>query len=241
MQILNLESGMSFQMGKGKNWRVIHPDMGAKYITLNHGLHAPGQEFTQHTHGETEDAIVILEGQTSMRQGDKFTPLAAGEAAYVPCNEVHGTVNTTEKPMRVISFQSPPDAALYRGERDGSADETPKPQPGHTSAVQISAMAKGGPVFGKPGDWRSVISADRGAENLALDYIQIDNGEGFDHTPIKTEGVYVIVSGEAEVKSNGDCWNLKAHDVIFLSSDDKFFLKQMGDRPLILIYCWALA
>ena len=41
MQILNLESGTPFQMGKGKNWRVVHPDMGATQITLNHGQHAP--------------------------------------------------------------------------------------------------------------------------------------------------------------------------------------------------------
>ena len=37
MQLLNLEQGIFFQMGDGKNWRVVHPDMGAQQITLNHG------------------------------------------------------------------------------------------------------------------------------------------------------------------------------------------------------------
>ena len=239
MQILNLEEGEFFQMGKGKNWRVIHPDMGAREITLNHGLHAPGHEFTQQTHGETEDAIVILEGETSLRQGDSLTPIAAGEVAYVPCNEVHGTFNTTDNPMRVISFQAPPDVALYLGERDSL--EPPRPQSGHSSGVQISTMTKGGPVFGKPGDWRSVISADRGAKNLALDYIQLGAGEGFDHTPTAKEGVYVVIDGEAEVNADGDQWNLKKYDVIFLQPDDMFFLSQSGDMPVKLVYCWALA
>lgn len=238
MQILNLEKGEFFQMGKGKNWRVIHPDMGAKQITLNHGLHAPGQEFTQHTHGETEDAIVILEGETSLRQGDKLTPLAAGEVAYIPCNEVHGTVNTTENPMRVISFQVPPDVALYLGERDSS--EPPEPQIGHASGVQISAMTKGGPVFGEPGDRRSVVSADRGAKCLALNYIKLGPGEGFEHTQCETEGVYVLISGEAAVESDGEQCNLGKYDVIFLQPCDEFSLSQSGDEPVELVYCWAL-
>ncbi len=240
MQILNLEKGIWFQMGKGQNWRVVHPDMGAKQVTLNHGLHAPGQEFTQHTHGETEDVIVILEGATSMRQGDVLTPMAAGEVAFVPANEVHGTFNTTDRPMRVISFQSPPDIALYRGERDGSPEATPRPQPGHRSALQIVAMTKGGPVFGKPGDWRSVVSAERGAKHLALDYIKLGTGEGFQHEPGPTEGVYVLISGKAEVKAGSDHWDLVAHDVIFLKPGDTFSLSQSGDEPVTLVHCWAI-
>ena len=62
MQILNLEDGIFFEMGDGKNWRVVHPEMGATQITLNHGIHAPGQEFTQHIHDQSEDAIIWLEG-----------------------------------------------------------------------------------------------------------------------------------------------------------------------------------
>ena len=241
MQILNLEKGIFFQMGKGQNWRVVHPDMGAKQLTLNHGLHAPGQEFTQHIHGETEDAIVILEGEASMRQGDMLTPLRAGEVIFVPCNEVHGTVNTSDHPMRVISFQSPPDMSLYRGERDRSSEETPKPKAGHRSAVQVSDMTKGGPVFGKPGDWRSVISSDRGAKHLALDYIELGAGEEFEHKPGPTEGIYVLISGKAEVEAGSDNWSLDTHDVILLEPGDTFSLSQSGDEPVMLVYCWAQA
>ena len=239
MQILNLEKGVWFQMGKGQNWRVVHPDMGAKQLTLNHSLHSPGHEFTQHTHGETEDVFVILEGGVSVRQGEAYTPVSAGDAVFVPSGEVHGTVNTTDSVARLISFQSPPDMALYRGERDLSADATPKPQPGHRSAVQITNMAKGGPMFGKPGNWRSVVSHDRGAEHIALDYIKLGAGEGFQHEPGKTEEIYVIISGEGEVKADSKQWILNAHDVIFLDPGDTFSLSQTGTEPITLIHCWA--
>ena len=70
MQLLDLYAGRAFRMGKGSNWRIVHPEMGARRLTLNHGLHEPGQEFTQHLHDESEDMIVVLEGGGAVRQGD---------------------------------------------------------------------------------------------------------------------------------------------------------------------------
>ena len=241
MQILNLEKGLWFQMGKGQNWRVVHPDMGAKQITLNHSIHLPGHEFTQHTHGETEDVFVILEGGTSVRQGEKYTPVVAGDAVFVPSGEVHGTVNTTDQPARLISFQSPPDMALYRGERDASPEATPKPEAGRKSAVQITATSKGGPIFGRQGDCRSVVSADRGARHLGLDYVELVAGEGFEHEPGQTEEIYVLIGGRAEARAGDKHWDLEFKDIIFLNPGDAFSLSQIGDDAARLIHCWAQA
>jgi mannose-6-phosphate isomerase-like protein (cupin superfamily) len=240
MQILNLESGTPFTMGKGKNWRVVHPDMGSKQLTLNHGVHAPGQEFTQHYHDYSEDAIVVLEGGGAIRQGSVYTPIAAGDVIFVPDGEVHGTVNTTDKQARLISFQSPPDMALYRGERDHAPGQSPTPGDGHRSNVQVITMAKAGPVFGTPGDWRSVVSDQKGSQHLAVDYIQLSNGAGFTHEPRPTESIYVLASGEAEVQADEQKWKLGARDVIFLNPGDTFSLSQIGSDSVKLIYCWAL-
>ena len=84
MQFLDLFAGRAFRMGRGSNWRIVHPEMGARRLTLNHGLHEPGQEFTQHLHDESEDMIVVLEGGGSVRQGDVYTPIEAGEGILVP-------------------------------------------------------------------------------------------------------------------------------------------------------------
>jgi len=235
VETLNLRQGKEFRMGKGHNWRVIHPDMGATQLTLNHGIHEPGHEFPQHTHDDSEDCFIILEGGVSVRQGDKYTPVSAGDAVFVPGREVHGTVNTTDKPARLMSFQSPPDMALYRGARQYAEDERPVPKPGTVSAVQISAVEKGGPAFGKPGDWRSVVSADRAARHLIVDYIKLGPGEGFDHEPEKTESFYVLVSGGAQVKAGAEASSLKADDVVFLKPGDACSISQAGEEPLTLI------
>lgn len=237
MQILNLESGIFFQMGKGQNWRVVHPEMGARQITLNYGKHAPGQEFTQHVHDETEDVIVVLEGEGAIRQGNVYTPIKAGEAIFVPAYEVHGTVNTSDKLMRVFSFQSPPDMALYRGQRDKSADSVPKPKIGHISGVQVIDMAKAGPIFGKPGDWRNVICKDKGSKHLALNYIKLYYGDEFDHEPLQTESIYVLMTGIVDVYSDGKIWRLRSDGVIFLNAKDTFRMKQVGGGPAKLVHC----
>ena len=239
MEILNLEKGIFFQMGNGQNWRVIHPDMGAKQITLNHGLHAPGDEFTQHTHDETEDLIVSLEEGGSMRQGHIYTPFKAGDALFVPANEIHGTKNTTDKIARVMSFQSPPDIALYRGARD--VKEIPIPKKGHISGIQIITMDQGGPIFGKPGDWRNVISKEKGAKHLSMDYIKLYPGDEFEHEPLETESVYVLTIGKADVSYNKQHWDIKSHDVLFLKPGDAFHLKNNGAGPAKIVNCWALA
>ena len=144
MQLLDLFAGRAFRMGKGDNWRIVHPEMGARRLTLNHGLHEPGQEFTQHLHDESEDMIVVLEGRGALRQGDTYTPIEAGEGIFVPVGEVHGTVNDSGAPARLISFQAPPDPALYAGKRDHAAGASPLPPAGHRSEVRILTLAKGG-------------------------------------------------------------------------------------------------
>lgn len=241
MEILNLQSGTAFQMGKGKNWRVVHPDMGSKQLTLNHGVHAPGQEFTQHYHDASEDAIVVLEGGGAIRQGAVYTPIAAGDVIFVPAGEVHGTVNTTQAMARLISFQAPPDMALYRGERD-TPDAAPTPEDGHRSNVQVITMARSGPVFGKSTDWRSVVSPQKGSVHLSLDYISLEDGASFAHAPIASESIYVVKEGCAEVvTAAAETHVLKQHDVLFLRPEDTFSLTHVGEEPTAIIFCWAVA
>ena len=235
MQILNLREGEPFRMGKGVNWRIIHPDMGAREVTLNHGIHGPGHEFTQHVHDQSEDIFILLEGGVSVRQGDVYTPIRAGEAAFIPVGEVHGTVNTTDREARLISFQCPPDMALYSGARDRAATDTPKPPAGHTSAVQIISLERGSPVFGKPGDWRNVISAEKGARHLAVDHIRLFPGEGFEHEAQQTEVAYVLLAGSAEVTSGAGKWSLTKDAVIFAGPGDTFALSQVSAEAAVLI------
>jgi mannose-6-phosphate isomerase-like protein (cupin superfamily) len=114
IQILKLNEGASFAMGKAISKKVVYPEMGAQHLTLNYGVHEPGMEFAQHIHAHSEDVIVCLSGRGVVRSGETLVPFAAGDVIYVPAGVVHGTINTGDEPLVMISCQAPPDLDLYR-------------------------------------------------------------------------------------------------------------------------------
>lgn len=240
MKITNLEAGTPFSMGKGKNWSVLNPDAGAKAITLNHAIHGAGHEFTQHFHDESEDIILVLEGAVSLRQGDFLTPLGEGEAALVPAGEVHGTVNTSGATARLISFQIPPDLALYRGERNKAASETPKPRAGTESTVVIAPLTKGGPRFAPGAEVRVIFSPERGSPRARLDYVVVGNNNAYDLTAEGEESVLILLSGEVELKGKTEARDLKKYDVVLLERGEEVTLNGTAGEPAVLISCSAL-
>ena len=239
MQLLDLFAGRAFRMGKGDNWRIVHPEMGARRLTLNHGLHEPGQEFTQHLHDESEDMIVVLEGRGALRQGDTYTPIEAGEGIFVPVGEVHGTVNDSGAPARLISFQAPPDPALYAGKRDHGAGASPLPPAGHRSEVRILTLAKGGPALGQPGDWRCIVSAGQGARHLGLDHIRLRAHGDLSHTATSAEEIFVVVDGSATIQAHGQPHPLARYGVLFLQHGDRFLLTTEA-VPVTLLRCYSI-
>ena len=228
MQLLDLFAGRAFRMGGGSNRRIVHPEMCSRRLTLNHGLHEPGQEFTQHLHDESEDMIVVLEGGGAVRQGDIYTPI-----------EAHGTVNDTGAPARLISFQSPPDPALYAGERDHATGASPQPPAGHRSGVRILTLAKGGPAIGQPGDWRCVVSAAQGARQLGLDHIRLPAHQNLSHAATSAEEILVLIAGAATVQADGDRHPLAQFAVVFLQHGDQLLLTT-DTNPVTLLRCYSL-
>jgi mannose-6-phosphate isomerase-like protein (cupin superfamily) len=227
-------------MGKGKNWSVLNPNVGAEFITLNHGIHLPGHEFTQHLHDDSEDVIIVLEGEVQLRQGDIYTPLAVGEAAFIPASEVHGTVNNSKERARLISFQLPPDLALYRGERNTGETKTPRPGEGTVSAVQIVEMGKGSPNFPGEPDVRNVFSPGKGTKHAYLDYIFLRHNQAYEYTNHNTESVFVLIDGEASVSQAGRDRELSKFDVLFLKGVQSATVRQSGQKGTILICCSAV-
>jgi len=241
MQVLNLESGSPFSMGKGKNWSVLNPDVGAEHITLNHAVHSPGHEFTQHLHDDSEDVIIVLEGDVHLRQGDVYTPLSAGEAAFIPAAEVHGTVNRSERDVRMISFQLPPDLALYRGERNIGEGKTPRPEQGAKSAVQIVQMSKGSPVFPAVPAVRNVFSPLKGTKQAVLDFLILQSGQMWQYSNVNPESVIVVIEGKASVASAGTELGLSRFDVLFLKGEQSIAVMQTGAADAVLLCCSAAA
>jgi quercetin dioxygenase-like cupin family protein len=237
MQFLQLSSGLGFQMGKGDSRRVVAPEMGAGEITLNYSVFEPGQEFPQHRHDYSEDCFVVLRGGGSVREGDRYTPIRAGDAVWIPVADVHGTVNTTHQQAILMSFQSPPDGALYRGERDSSHGPPPAPPPGAASRVQIRHMPDVAPEPGAAaGDGvtrRRVVSRATGAEHMEVDRIEVAPRARLSLPATGREQVVVVIEGEAQATTDG-APKLTTGGVVFLEPDDALSL-QAGGAGAVLV------
>ena len=224
MEFMNLRSGEAFSMGKGRNWRIIHPDMGAEWITLNHGLHGAGNEFVQHVHDESDDIIVVLTGSVSLRQGERYTKALAGEAIWIQAGEVHGTLNDSGGEVKMVSFQSPPDRALYRGDRNKEERERPRPRSDHASSVLVVRMSSGGADFRQVCDWRRVFSPANGSRRMILEYGELSAGQSIEIEKEPYEGLVIVLEGDAHFtvagKAQAAQHRLSAEDLVFFRTGE---------------------
>ena len=118
IRVVRFSESEPFRMGDVTSRRIIHPGLGAKKTTLNLSVSKPGAEFAQHVHDYSDDTILVLEGEVNLRQGDSLHLFKAGECAFVPTGQIHGTVTAGTGDATMISFQNPPDLILYTGARD---------------------------------------------------------------------------------------------------------------------------
>lgn len=238
---LTAKSGASFQMGQGDSRNLVGPATGADGITLNYSIFQPDQEFPQHFHEASADIFVVLEGGVSVRQGDAYTPIHAGQFAYVPSPEVHGTVNTSGAQATLISFQAPPDQALYSGERDPSqTGRTPAPPENHRTRVRIDRLSSGDRCEeGGARRW-SPAAPQTGTPEMRLDYYELDQGGRID-LPASSdkEAVWFVWEGEVEIAAGGAKHNASQHDGLFVPPGEAQTVRNRGSGAARLVRCQA--
>lgn len=144
VRVIRFAESLPFHMGNVTSRRIVHPDMGAKRTTLNYSVSRDGAEFSQHVHDHSDDTILVLQGRMDLRQGDSRTPFRAGECAFVPAGQIHGTITTGAGETIMISFQTPPDLVLYTGARDSSKPGAARPEgvitPGAVKKVDFAGQ-----------------------------------------------------------------------------------------------------
>lgn len=118
VRVVRFADSIPFKMGEVTSRRIVHPGIGAKKTTLNLSISQAGAEFAQHVHDYSDDTILVLEGEVNLRQGGSMRLFKAGECAFVPTGQIHGTVTAGQGDTVMISFQNPPDLILYTGARD---------------------------------------------------------------------------------------------------------------------------
>ncbi len=75
-----------------------------------------GGALPDHRHGETEHAITVLEGEATVRIGDRAALVRVDETIVAPAGEYHGIVNRSPSPLIVQQVSSPkPWDARFQG------------------------------------------------------------------------------------------------------------------------------
>jgi len=227
VRILKFAESPQFHMGKVTSRRIVHPEMGARKITLNFSASEIGNEFSQHVHDGSDDTILCFRGEADLRQGDSRRRFRAGQAVFVPAGEIHGTI-TTAAGTQMISFQTPPDMALYTGARDsskpGAAPPKGKITPGAVKYVEFGTREG---VF---------VGPDAGARRIAVarrllppgQTMSIEAGEDAEHVIFVWRGALELTgptAGRAEAK-----------DAVFACGAAKLTLRNPSKEPAEFIH-----
>jgi quercetin dioxygenase-like cupin family protein len=231
VRVLRFSEAMEFRMGKVVSKRIVHPEMGARQITLNYSPTVAGHEFSQHVHDTSDDMIVIFKGQADLRQGDSRHRFKAGQSAYVPAGQIHGTI-TMEDGTEMISFQTPPDIALYTGSRDSSKTGAAPPKgiitPGAVKYVNFSG--KNG-LFMHPGV---------GAPRIAAGYRRMAPGTSFSQfVGAGKETVVFVRQGVIQVLIEGKLVQAGERDAVFAQGPAKLELRNASNAEAIIVHALA--
>ena len=109
MKIVNLRTARVLHTRHGSEIRplVDRTTSDVTQCSLAEETLPPGHAVTPHHHRETEEIYYVLEGSGEMTVGDETSPVAAGDAVYIPRGSVHTLRNTGEVPMRIVLVCGP--------------------------------------------------------------------------------------------------------------------------------------
>jgi mannose-6-phosphate isomerase-like protein (cupin superfamily) len=201
--------------------------MGAKRTTLNYSVSQNGSEFSQHVHDQSDDTILVLQGQMDLRQGDSHVPYKAGECAFVPQGQIHGTITTGEGDTIMISFQTPPDLVLYTGARDSS-----KPGAAPPKGVITPGAVKKIDFAGKNGFFTDASMGSRRAAGAHLvlkrsQHITTGVAEG-------GEQVLFVWKGGLKVTGKSGSYIAGEKDAVFISGPEHVEIIGDADESTII-------
>ncbi len=231
LRVLKVSDGLTFRMGAVTAYRVVHPGMGAKKLTLNYSTSEPGHEFAQHVHDESDDTFMVLQGQMDLRQGDSRKPVLTGQAVFVPAGQIHGTITTGAGTVS-ISFQCPPDLVLYTGARDSSRPGAAPPKGVITpGVVKIVDFGNQNGFFTHPG---------MGSKRGAVAHRKLRPGESFPASVGKDgEQLLFVWKGSLTVHSKGARHQAGEREAVFLSGAQKLKVENQGPGEAVVIQVQA--
>ena len=65
------------------------------------------KEVKSHRHAKHTENIYVIEGTATMKLGKEIFDIKAGDYVFIPKNTLHSVKTTSQKPLKVLSIQSP--------------------------------------------------------------------------------------------------------------------------------------
>ncbi len=209
IRVVKFSEGNPFQMGSVTARRIVYPGLGAKKTTLNYSVSTPGAEFAQHVHDYSDDTILVLQGEVNLRQGDSLRLFRAGEVAFVPTGQIHGTVTAGAGEAVMISFQNPPDLILYSGARDSMK----------TGAAPKGVITPGAVKFLTFGDKNGLFtSPEMGSQRASAAHRKLKPSDTF-RTKVDADGeqLLFVLQGSIQVKDKSGSYSAGEKDTVFIT------------------------
>ena len=117
------ESGITLPPGGGRSLayprggrlelKVRGADTGGAYALLEFTIPPGGTGSPPHYHVATEEALYLVEGELTLRLGERTARATAGSCILVPRGVVHTFTNTGAQPARLLIVVSPADFERY--------------------------------------------------------------------------------------------------------------------------------
>ena len=82
---------------------LVDASLGARSMWVGHLDLAPGATVTTHTHPDTEEAMVIVDGELEAVLGDETVTVGAGDTVLAPAGVKHGFVNRSQSQAALLA------------------------------------------------------------------------------------------------------------------------------------------
>ena len=83
---------------------LVDASLGAHSMWVGQLDLAPGTTITTHTHPDTEEAMVIVDGELEAVLGDETVTVAAGDTVLAPAGVKHGFVNRSQSQAALLAL-----------------------------------------------------------------------------------------------------------------------------------------
>ncbi len=93
-----------------EEWMCRQDVVQNEHLLLVRANMEPHRDHPFHTHPTREEIIYIISGQAEQWVGREKRVLKAGEMAFIPMGEVHGTYNPFDEPLVFLAILSPANA-----------------------------------------------------------------------------------------------------------------------------------